>query len=98
MRPEFGGRVELLLTQGGDDDAEYAVSLSQRDGEWRGTAKAKCAGGVEGPTWSAPSTPPPDWLVALAQTLLRGAVRTKLSEADWPRRVTRWRPGPEERS
>jgi hypothetical protein len=97
MRPEYGGRVELRLTHGGDQDAEYAVSLAQRDAEWNGTAKAKCAGGVEGPTWSGQSSPPA-WLVALAQTLLRGAVRSKLSEADWPRRVTRWRPGPEERS
>jgi hypothetical protein len=97
MRPESGGRVELRLTHGDEAAAEYAVILSQREGEWTGTAKAKCAGGVEGPTWSGQSSPPA-WLVALAQTLLRGAVRSKLAEADWPRRVTRWRPGPEEHS
>lgn len=97
MRPESGGRVELRLTFGDDTAAQYAVYLAQRDAEWTGTAKAKREGGVEGPTFSSAEAPPA-WLVSLAQTLLRGTVRSKLADSTWPRRVTRWRPGPEEPS
>ena len=36
----------------------------------------------------------PAWLDALARTLLRTIVRNKLSDGEWPRRITRWRPEP----
>lgn len=37
---------------------------------------------------------PPAWLETLARALLRSVLRTKGSDGEWPRRVTRWRPEP----
>lgn len=95
MRPESGGRVELRLTRDDDTTANYEIAIYAPSGEWSATAQASSAGAVRIEAWS--SSPPP-WLESFALVLLRSALRSHQAESAWPRRITRWRPGPEEPS
>ena len=96
MRPDSGGRVELKLVESDGEGASYEVTLFDPTGEWTAAAKVRAGGAVEVAAWSPAN--PPAWLDALALTLLRGAQRAQKADAAWPRRVTRWRPGPEEQA
>lgn len=50
------------------------------------------SGSIELAAWQGSS--PPEWLETLARALLRTVWRTRTSDGEWPRRVTRWRPAP----
>jgi hypothetical protein len=93
MSPDHGGRVELRLVSGDDARAEYEVLLSDPDAQWIAQAAVVGERSLELGDWSGPSTPPA-WLEALAKTLLRGTARQRQAAGSWPRRLTRWRPGP----
>jgi hypothetical protein len=93
VRPDHGGRLELKLLAAAGNRARYAVTVFTPE------AEVSCSVAVDEPSlalefgeWQGGAPPP--WLEALARTLLRTVVRTKLSEGEWPRRVTRWRPAP----
>jgi len=96
MRPDHGGRVELRLVDDEKTQARYDVVLFAPDAEWKALAKIQDERALEFGAWSGPSAPPP-WLEALARTLLRGTARQREAQGSWPRRLTRWRPGPEAR-
>jgi hypothetical protein len=94
MRPDHGGRVELRLVSDDEAQARYDVALFVTEAEWKAQARigGECA--LDLGAWSGPSDPPA-WLQALAKTLLRGTARQHQTQGSWPRRLTRWRPGPE---
>jgi hypothetical protein len=96
MRPDHGGRVELRLVSDDASLARYEVAVFVVDDEWRANAAVGGERALELGAWSGDGAPPA-WLEALAKTLLRGTVRQHSAEGSWPRRLTRWRPGPEAR-
>ncbi len=93
MRPEHGGRLELKLTDGSGATARYALSIFSPQGDASTVVTVDSAsGGLELADWQG--TPPPAWLDTLARALLRTVVRNRISDGEWPRRITRWRPEP----
>ncbi len=93
MRPDHGGRIELKLAAGTDASARYLVTIFTANSEVSTHVEVDAAGGgLTLDEWQAGS--PPAWLEGLAKTLLRTTLRTKQSDGEWPRRLTRWRPEP----
>jgi hypothetical protein len=85
--------LELKLTQASDDSARYSLSICTPDAEMSASAVIHTLGApLDLGEWQGGV--PPAWLQALAQALLRSALRTKNSDGEWPRRITRWRPEP----
>ena len=73
--------------------ARYLVTLFTPNNELSTQVTVDAAsGGLTFDQWQAGT--PPVWLEGLAKTLLRTTLRTKQSDGEWPRRVTRWRPEP----
>ena len=93
MRPEYGGRVELKLVTGSESLARYDVRMFDPRAEWTTQADVSGERALTLAGWTGPDQPP-GWLETLAKTLLRGTVRQQQAAGSWPRRVTRWRPGP----
>ncbi|HYP98833.1 MAG TPA: hypothetical protein VER96_09170 [Polyangiaceae bacterium] len=85
--------MELKLAQANETRADYVLTVLTPEAELSAQVSidasterfelAPFQGGV-----------PPAWLETYANALLRGVIRTKNSEGDWPRRLTRWRPEP----
>jgi hypothetical protein len=93
VRPDHGGRLELKLSEATGATARYVVVIFTPSAEISSSAQLNAETGVvELGAWAKEA--PPAWLDALAKTLLRTVLRTKLSAGDWPRRMTRWRPAP----
>jgi hypothetical protein len=89
VRPEFGGRIDFQLESEGAEQVVYAAELATPEGEWTGRVRIGTgAGEIE---LELDAEPPP-WLIGLARAVLRTIWRAR---AGWPRRVTRWRPGPD---
>jgi hypothetical protein len=93
VRPDHGGRLQLKLEDATEARAHYTLSLSTAESEVSALVT------IDVPTdrfelaaWQG--GPPPGWLETYAHALLRSVLRTKSSDGDWPRRLTRWRPGP----
>ena len=94
MRPDHGGRIELKLCAGAEASARYLVTIFTAEGEVSAEVTIDAASGsLALGEWQAGA--PPSWLESLAKTLLRTTLRTKTSDGEWPRRVTRWRPEPQ---
>ena len=93
MRPDHGGRLELKLAESGETRAEYVLAVLTPEAELsaRVSIDASAQRFELGPFTGGT---PPTWLEAYAHALLRGVLRTKSSDGDWPRRLTRWRPEP----
>jgi hypothetical protein len=93
VRPEHGGRLELKLTEQDETRAEYVLSVFTPEAELSARVSIDASadrfelGSFQGGV-------PPAWLEAYAHALLRSVLRTKSSDGDWPRRLTRWRPEP----
>ncbi len=87
VTPKTGGRMHAVLDVCHEQSAEYRVTLRAADGEWTGRASVTTAGSADLQMSEAGA---PDWLTALATTVLRTACRG-LAMTQWPRRVTRWR-------
>jgi hypothetical protein len=93
VRPDHGGRLELKLSEATGATARYSVLICTPLTEISSSAQLNAESGVvEMSAWAKET--PPAWLEALAKTLLRTVLRTKLSDGEWPRRMTRWRPEP----
>jgi hypothetical protein len=91
VRPEHGGTIELKLERTSETEVTYETTLATPASEWRGDARVTLANGhVE----LAPPEEMPAWLGDLARAVLRSIWRAHAS-AGWPRRITRWRAGPE---
>ncbi|HYQ44353.1 MAG TPA: hypothetical protein VER11_20360 [Polyangiaceae bacterium] len=93
VRPDHGGRLELKLIAAGATRADYLLTLLTPSAE----ASARVA--IDSSSDSLELGPfdggvPPTWLEAYAHALLRSVLRTRNSDGDWPRRLTRWRPEP----
>lgn len=96
VRPDHGGRLELKLANASAMRADYVLTLLTPDAELSAQVSIDAVadhfeltpfrGGV-----------PPEWLESYAHALLRIVLRTKSSDGDWPRRLTRWRPEPKAR-
>ena len=86
--------MELRLVSNDEALAHYEVTLFDPESEWRAQAEVGAERAPELGAWSG-SKIPPTWLEALAKTLLRGTAREHRAQGSWPRRLTRWRPGPE---
>ncbi|HEX2671917.1 MAG TPA: hypothetical protein VHM25_13635 [Polyangiaceae bacterium] len=93
MRPDHGGRLELKLAEPGETRAEYVLTVLTPEAELRASVSIDASADrfELGPFQGGA---PPAWLEAYAHALLRGVLRTKSSDGDWPRRLTRWRPEP----
>ena len=95
VRPDHGGRLELKLQDASDSTARYTLTVYTPDSERSAPASIDVAS-EETELGAFSDGPPPAWLEAFARTLLRSVLRTKKSEGDWPRRLTRWRPEPKD--
>ena len=93
VRPDHGGRLELKLADASETRADYVLTLFTPDAELcsRVTIDAP-QGSLELAAWQGGV--PPEWLESYARAVLRSVLRTKGSEGEWPRRLTRWRPAP----
>jgi len=93
MDVEHGGRATLRLSATDDTQVEYDVEFLTKDGRFAAHATVALSdGAVEVRSDDAV----PAWLVELARTTLRGAFRTARATSSWPRRLSRWRGGPNE--
>jgi hypothetical protein len=93
VRPEHGGRLELKLAEAAATTARYVLSASTPQGDATSEVAVDSVSGLlELAAWQG--TPPPAWLETLVRALLRTAIRSKQSDGEWPRRITRWRPEP----
>ncbi len=96
MRPDHGGRFVLRLDGEYAECLDYELALYVPDAEWRTRARLlRVDGSVALDPW--PGEPaPPSWLCDAARAALRTAWRGCHTDpaASWPRRLTRWRPGP----
>jgi hypothetical protein len=94
-RPEQGARLTVRLVGGAADPAEYSVRLATAAALWDGRASVRESDGQVDAKWDA-LEPPPAWLIQAAHALLRAAWQRRRAGHPWPRRLTRWRPGPDE--
>jgi hypothetical protein len=86
--------LELKLTQASDDRAKYALTLFLPEREVTTEVQIGIASGtLEFADWQGGAAPPA-WLDTVARALLRTIWRGAVSDGEWPRRVTRWRPEP----
>jgi hypothetical protein len=93
VRPDHGGRLELKLADASETRAHYVLTLLTPDNESSVQVTIDApAEQLELGDWHGGA--PPAWLDAYARALLRSVLRTKTSDGDWPRRLTRWRPAP----
>lgn len=93
VRPDHGGRIELKLTEGSARTARYSLSVFLPDADLSTAVQIDAStSALDLDEWLGGA--PPEWLESYAHALLRSLLRTKVSEGDWPRRVTRWRPAP----
>lgn len=92
MRPEHGGRIELVLARADERGARYASTLSTAERSWSGSVEVAAGDGAV--VIDVPDDPPA-WLVDVVRGVVRAGWRAR-AEAGWPRRLTRWRAGPEE--
>ena len=93
MRPDHGGRLELKLVTASELRADYVLTLFMPEAELCSHVSIDAAqGNFELAAFQGGA--PPDWLEGYARALLRSVLRTKSSDGDWPRRLTRWRPAP----
>jgi hypothetical protein len=85
--------LELKLTKASDSTAHYTLSIFMPSADVSASVIVDSQGGaLEIGEWQGGS--PPAWLETLARALLRSVLRSKGSDGEWPRRVTRWRPEP----
>jgi hypothetical protein len=92
-RPSHGGRLQAKLAATGPAGAEYRLSVSDSTASFSGRARvAESDGEVSFDPWSEE---PPAWLRDGARVLLRAAWQRRRAGESWPRRLSRWRPGPE---
>jgi hypothetical protein len=93
VRPDHGGRLELKLVEASEASARYALTVFTPESEVTAQVVVETASGsIDFDAWQGQR--PPEWLEALGRALLRTVWRSKNSDGDWPRRVTRWRPAP----
>jgi hypothetical protein len=96
MTTKNGGKIELRLGPSSADSAEYEALLQTQHGSFRASVRVGQSAGpkqVEFGAWSGGGAPP-DWLTSDAFAALKAALRTSKVEGRWPRRITRWRPEP----
>jgi hypothetical protein len=95
IRPQHGGRLEAKLVSHTSEQAAYELGLSVASDSWQGRASVADAGGaVSFEPWRSEKAPP-DWLTDAARALLRSAWQRRRAGSAWPRRLARWRPGPD---
>lgn len=89
-----GGRLLLRIVDTGGEQIEYSGNIATADGEWPARFRVSPGEGkVEQLAEAARAAPP--WLVEFAVATLRAAWRASRETGRWPRRVQRWRPGPD---
>ncbi|HVU00230.1 MAG TPA: hypothetical protein VHE30_00710 [Polyangiaceae bacterium] len=93
MELEQGGRVTLRLARVTDAAAEYGAELVTKDRRFEALARVSLPGGAV--DFAHDGDAAPSWLVEVARTTLRAAHRTVTAGGSWPRRLSRWRGGPE---
>ena len=76
-----------------ETQAEYTLTLFMPEAELSaGVTLDSASDGLELAPFQGGA--PPEWLEVYARALLRSVLRTKASNGEWPRRLTRWRPAP----
>lgn len=87
-----GGRLYLVL----EGERRYAVEISAGDQTWHATLEIDPAGHVGFGAWQPPD--PPAWLCQAATAVMRAEWRARQvpDAPPWPRRITRWRRGPDD--
>lgn len=95
MTVVHGGNVEFRLSQQSPEEVRYAAELSVEAQTALGLAVIRRSDGDISFSWE--TRPPPSWLTDMAHAMLRSQWRTRQRDGTpWPRRLKRWRPGPEE--
>jgi hypothetical protein len=93
VRPDHGGRLELKLREASQTTARYTLTVFMPDHELTTEVHIDAPrDALELGEWQGGA--PAEWLESYARALLRTVLRSKNSDGDWPRRVTRWRPAP----
>lgn len=87
-----GGRLNLVL----EGERRYAVEISAGDQTWHASLEIDPAGHVGFGAWQPPD--PPAWLCQAATAVMRAEWRARQfpDAPPWPRRITRWRRGPDD--
>lgn len=88
-----GGRVTLRLSASANDHVEYSGEMVTSEGTWSARATVSVADGSI--ALAHDGSEPPAWLVSVARSALRVAWRASRAGTPWPRRINRWRPGPD---
>lgn len=88
-----GGRLNLRLVPGTGPFVRYQGELTAESQSWQGSVEIDAAGSVRFEF----SPEPPAWLCQATSAILRAEWRNRrgADPAPWPRRLTRWRVGPE---
>ncbi len=89
-----GGRLVLRIVDTGGAAIEYAGEIATAAGEWPVRFRISASDGKVEPSAEATHAAP-HWLVEFAVATLRAAWRAHRETGRWPRRLQRWRPGPE---
>ncbi|HEX3855644.1 MAG TPA: hypothetical protein VHW01_31995 [Polyangiaceae bacterium] len=85
--------MELKLAKASDTTAEYTLSIFTPNAEVSASVAVDSqSSALDIGQWQGGA--PPVWLETLARALLRSVLRSRGSDGEWPRRVTRWRPEP----
>jgi hypothetical protein len=88
------GRVTLKLKRMDPDRVDYEGELSSGSSRWTVSASVALKDGSVAVSSPAESDTP-EWLVKHLRATLRAAFRASSTGTPWPRRVSRWRGGPE---
>jgi hypothetical protein len=97
MTPKNGGKFDLKLGSVTPLAARYEALLQTSGASFRSHAlvATEGTGSVDFEAWASDATgEPPPWLLADVRAALKAALRSSRADGHWPRRITRWRPEP----
>jgi hypothetical protein len=91
MSPEHGARLELRRLDPGADSVAYGVQVELPQASFAARAEIALDGAV---SFAWRDAEPPEWCVTALRAQLRALFRERAARGGYPRRITRWRPGP----
>jgi len=89
-----GGRLIVRLGQLLEDRVDYEGTISSGASTWSVRASIALPGGAVEIS-ATPEEGAPEWLVKILRATLRAAFRASATGTPWPRRINRWREGPD---
>jgi hypothetical protein len=87
LTPSHGARFLFDRIDASEEAPRYSVEIHAPEGTYRGEARLA----PEGVTLSFEGAEPAAWAIEQARGFLRTISKNGRADADWPRRVLRWR-------